>query len=636
MSVIYADGTTYLIRSKLNGFVLDITGSNTAACTQIISYPANGEKGTSNQQWQFVPVANGAYLIQSALNHFVIDITGSNTAPITPVISYPSNGAAGTSNQQWELIPVPGAENTYLIKTRLNGFVLDIEGSNQSPRARIISYPMNGATGTPNQHWELVEVAKKNTVPDVNTTYLIKSQLNGFVLDIEGSNQAPCTPILSYPTNGEKGTPNQQWRFIPVGDGTYLIRSVLHNFVIDITGSNQAPCTRVISYPVNGTLGTPNQQWILVPVPNTPNLFMIKTKLNGFVLDIEGGNTAPCAHIISYPMNGAAGTANQHWELLAVSSVVPVSPVPPTPIPVPTPEPTPVPVPPAPVPVPPVPTPVPEPTPIPVPTPVDPETTPTAVGTVGISHLEYKGQVKRTQSDEFIEIRNNGATAADLSDWKITSAWSSRQFFTFPKGTSLAAGQSFRVYTNEVHPESGGFKFGSATAIWNDKGDEAKLFDASGKQMATLAYGLNSIQGIKTELNVLPLQVIAEPAEINRQMAIPGKVTFTEAFRLALLSYLQDNVPHVSLLGWDDDVTDKAAAIKRMQSLIALPSSKITLLTPATWSEDGAPGTHLPDGEETLEQYWIFQLFLEEYDSFRFTAVVDRAGKKPTLNYGQE
>ena len=129
---------------------------------------------------------------------------------------------------------------------------------------------------------------------------------------------------------------------------------------------------------------------------------------------------------------------------------------------------------------------------------------------------------------------------------------------------------------------------------------------------------------------------MAEPAEINRQMAIPGKVTFTEAFRLALLSYLQDNVPHVSLLGWDDDVTDKAAAIKRMQSLIALPSSKITLLTPATWSEDGAPGTHLPDGEETLEQYWIFQLFLEEYDSFRFTAVVDRAGKKPTLNYGQE
>ena len=115
------NGVSYLIRSKLNGFVLDIQGGSTAACAQIISYPHNGERGTANQHWRFVPVGSeGTYLIQSELNNFVIDITGSNTAPVTPVISYPSNGATGTSNQQLELLPVPNEVNTYLIRTKLN------------------------------------------------------------------------------------------------------------------------------------------------------------------------------------------------------------------------------------------------------------------------------------------------------------------------------------------------------------------------------------------------------------------------------------------------------------------------------------------------------------------------------------
>ncbi len=475
----------FLIRSRLNGFVIDITGSNTAPCTQLISYPVNGEKGTTNQHWHLLPTVGGASLIQSELNNFVIDITGSNTAPVTPVISYPANSAEGTSNQQWELIPVPGLENVYLIRSKLNGFVLDIEGGNPSPCARIISYPMNGEIGTPNQHWELVSVdaieppaptpaPEPTPAPAPTPTpaplgmFLIRSRLNGFVIDITGSNTAPCTQLISYPVNGEKGTTNQHWHLLPTVGGASLIQSELNNFVIDITGSNTAPVTPVISYPANSAEGTSNQQWELIPVPGLENVYLIRSKLNGFVLDIEGGNPSPCARIISYPMNGEIGTPNQHWELVSVDVIEP-------PAPTPAPEPTPA--------------PAPEPAPAPLPTPVDPDIIITAIADVYMSNLVYKGQVKRTQSDEYVELTNRGNKAADISNWKVTSAGSTKQWFVFPAGSILDAGKSCRVYTNEVHPETGGFSFGSKTAIWNDAGDELNLFDATAKKVATLAYG---------------------------------------------------------------------------------------------------------------------------------------------------
>ena len=143
--------------------------------------------------------------------------------------------------------------------------------------------------------------------------YVIKSRLNGFVLDLLDSNQAPASALGSYPMNGEHGSANQQWRITAEG----LIQSRLNDFAVDITGSVQAPGTPLISYPANGVSGTPNQQWELVPVLGTP-YFLIKSKLAGLVMDITGSNTAPGTRVVAYPANGVSGTPNQQWELVAV------------------------------------------------------------------------------------------------------------------------------------------------------------------------------------------------------------------------------------------------------------------------------------------------------------------------------
>lgn len=107
---------------------------------------------------------------------------------------------------------------------------------------------------------------------------------------------------------------------------------------------------------------------------------------------------------------------------------------------------------------------------------------------VAITDIFYKGTVKQTESDEYIEITNQGNAAIELSGWRV-NAGNDKQDFTFPDGTMMEPGQIYRIYTDEVHPEWGGFSFGIKRAIWNNKGDEGKVYDAEGKLVTSLAYG---------------------------------------------------------------------------------------------------------------------------------------------------
>jgi hypothetical protein len=149
------------------------------------------------------------YFITSKLNGYVLDITGANTAPVTPIISYPRK-TSGTDNQLWERVPTgpkdsSGGQSLYFIKSKLNGFVLDIKGASTAASTPIISYPQK-TSGTDNQVWELVFGAEPGY-------FFITSQLNGNVLDIKGASTAPKAAIISYPRKSS-GTDNQLWSFV--------------------------------------------------------------------------------------------------------------------------------------------------------------------------------------------------------------------------------------------------------------------------------------------------------------------------------------------------------------------------------------------------------------------------------------
>lgn len=106
---------------------------------------------------------------------------------------------------------------------------------------------------------------------------------------------------------------------------------------------------------------------------------------------------------------------------------------------------------------------------------------------IRITALFFDGLEPRAEGDEYVEFRNEGAGAVDLSGWQFVSLVGDQRF-TFPVGSQIAAGQTCRVYTDEIHPEWCGFSFASGVAVWRNSGDAAELRDAAGTVIDGFAY----------------------------------------------------------------------------------------------------------------------------------------------------
>jgi len=107
---------------------------------------------------------------------------------------------------------------------------------------------------------------------------------------------------------------------------------------------------------------------------------------------------------------------------------------------------------------------------------------------VQITYIFYDGLVPRAESDEYVEITNLGDQAQDLAGWMLKDISEGYPSFTFPSHV-LALGESVRVYTNEYHPEWGGFSFEYGRAIWsNSEPDVAVLYNKEGKEVTRKSY----------------------------------------------------------------------------------------------------------------------------------------------------
>jgi len=107
---------------------------------------------------------------------------------------------------------------------------------------------------------------------------------------------------------------------------------------------------------------------------------------------------------------------------------------------------------------------------------------------VQITHIFYDGSVPKAESDEYVEITNLGDQAQDLAGWVLKDIDEGYPSFTFPSYI-LEPGEAIRVYTNEIHPELGGFSFEYGRAIWNNsEPDVAVLYNSQGKEVSRKSY----------------------------------------------------------------------------------------------------------------------------------------------------
>jgi len=113
---------------------------------------------------------------------------------------------------------------------------------------------------------------------------------------------------------------------------------------------------------------------------------------------------------------------------------------------------------------------------------------PIMVENVQITYIFYDGLVPRVESDEYVEITNLGDQSQDLAGCVLMDISEGYPSFTFPSYI-LAPGESIRVYTNEYHPEWGGFSFEYSRAIWNNsEPDVAALYDSQGREVSQKSY----------------------------------------------------------------------------------------------------------------------------------------------------
>ncbi len=101
-----------------------------------------------------------------------------------------------------------------------------------------------------------------------------------------------------------------------------------------------------------------------------------------------------------------------------------------------------------------------------------------------IGQVDCNGSSGNGEEDEFIEINNTGPMIVDLSNWRV-NAGNERQDVTIPVGTYILPGARIRIYTRK----KGEFSFNSLNSVWNNKGDQAFLYDSNKTLISSWLYG---------------------------------------------------------------------------------------------------------------------------------------------------
>ncbi len=157
-----------------------------------------------------IAVDNNYFFFRSKLNDFVVDVTDANPAAGTPLITYPQKmrGASGTfDNQLWMFVPPPPHASGFdFIASKQTGLVIDIQGGDRAPKTPLVVCPRKTSEANV-QLWSLSPSTSERSLRYV----FIQNRLTREVIDIEGGNRERGTPLIAYPLNGRSGTDNQLW-----------------------------------------------------------------------------------------------------------------------------------------------------------------------------------------------------------------------------------------------------------------------------------------------------------------------------------------------------------------------------------------------------------------------------------------
>jgi Lamin Tail Domain len=101
-------------------------------------------------------------------------------------------------------------------------------------------------------------------------------------------------------------------------------------------------------------------------------------------------------------------------------------------------------------------------------------------------HADAAGDDRRNLNGEYTLVRNTGAAAINLADWKLDAGDRSQRFTlaSYP----LKKGATVRIHTGRGTTRAGRLYLGSGRPIWNNDGDTATLIDPHNVAMSRHRY----------------------------------------------------------------------------------------------------------------------------------------------------
>ena len=91
-----------------------------------------------------------------------------------------------------------------------------------------------------------------------------------------------------------------------------------------------------------------------------------------------------------------------------------------------------------------------------------------------------------TLNDEYVDFKNVHGESVDLTGWTVEDE--AGYTYQFPDGFSLADGDTVRVHTGDGTDSSTDLYWGRGSAVWNNSGDTAYLYDANGELVQKYTY----------------------------------------------------------------------------------------------------------------------------------------------------
>ncbi|AYC36221.1 RICIN domain-containing protein [Streptomyces griseorubiginosus] len=119
--------------------------------------------------------------------------------------------------------------------------------------------------------------------PAKNANYKVVNKGSNKAIDVSGGSLSAGAHIIQWT---DSGAGNQNWRFVPVGDGSYEIVTRNSALVMDVSGAATADGATIVQ---SSDTNVANQHWTLTASGN--GYYKIKNVNSGKVLDVSWGGT---------------------------------------------------------------------------------------------------------------------------------------------------------------------------------------------------------------------------------------------------------------------------------------------------------------------------------------------------------